>query len=412
MRPRTALTAALCCSLLAGVVVAGLAAGGGTLTQTWSSDTARDNEVNHHSVGVGPGGDVVVAPVAAVPNAEPIGPTSCSLVRLRPSDGAVTWRWSVPAADCFTHALTQPAIADIDGDGGLEVAVGTTLDALVVLDAATGGEEWRLPLSTYGYGQPAVGNLSGDARPEVVVSDIDGALVVARGNGSVAWRADANMTVWARPRLVDVDGDGRREVVLGGDDGVVVYGADGTERWRSETRAKTLAVGDDGTVLAGDTGQLVAADGATGERVWQRSVDGTPRMHDVGDADGDGEPELYATVAGRVMAVETADGERDWVTDLGGSERQSSFAPVLGDVDGDGATDVIAVANDGTVAVLDGATGAERAAFERSVPIWTFATASDLDGDGDDEILVQYGDGRVVALDWTERGTLEPTAGR
>ena len=412
MRPRTALLAALCLSLLGSVVVAGLAADGGALTQTWISDTARDNEVNHHAVGVGPRGDVVVAPVAAVPNAEPIGPTSCSLLRLRPSDGAVQWRWSVPAEDCFTHALTQPAVADIDGDGGQEVAVGTTLDSLVVLDAATGVEEWRVPLSTYGYGQPAVGNLSGDARPEVVVSDIDGTLVVARGNGSVAWRADTNMTVWARPRLVDTDGDGRREVVLGGTDGVVVYAADGTEAWRSETRATTLAVGEDGTVLAGETGQLVAIDGATGERAWERQVAGTPRIHDVGDADGDGSPEVYATIGGRVTAFETADGERDWTTDLGGAERQSSFAPVLGDVDGDGATDVIAVANDGTVAVLDGTTGAERAAFERSVPIWTVAATSDLDGDGDDEILVQYGDGRVVALDWTERGTVEPTAGR
>jgi len=412
MRPRTALLSALCLSLLGSVVVAGLAADGGALTQTWISDTARDNEVNHHAVGVGPAGEVVVAPVAAVPNAEAIGPTSCSLVRLRPSDGAVQWRWSVPAEDCFTHALTQPAVADIDGDDGLEVAVGTTLDSLVVLDAATGDEEWRVPLSTYGYGQPAVGNLSGDDRPEVVVSDIDGTLVVARGNGSVAWRADANMTVWARPRLVDTDGDGGREVVLGGDDGVVVYGADGTERWRSETRATTLAVGDGGTILAGDTGQLVALDGATGERAWTRQVDGTPRVHDVGDADGDGDRELYATVAGRVMALDVADGEREWATDLGGAERQSSFAPVLGDVDGDGDTDVVAVANDGTVAVLDGTTGAERAAFERAVPIWTFAATSDLDGDGDDEILVQYGDGRVVALDWTERGTLEPTAGR
>jgi len=394
--------ALLCCGALAGVVVAGFAAESGALTQTWVSDTPRDNEVNHHAVGVGPRGEVVVAPVTALPaDGKTLGPTDCSLVRLRPSDGAVQWRWSVPGEDCFSHALTQPAIADIDADPGLEVAVGTTQDALVVLDAASGREEWRLPLSTYGYGQPAVGDLTGDARPEIVVSDIDGGLLVAHGDGTVAWRAETNTTVWARPRLADTDGDGESEVVVGGNNNVTVYGSSGRELWQTELSAKTLAVGD-GTVFTGDTRQLVALDGATGERAWERRLDGTPRLHDVGDADGDGRTEVYATVSGQVLAIETADGDIDWRTDLGGAERQSSFAPVLGDVDGDGTDDVVAVANDGTVVVLAPDTGEERAAYERAVPIWTFATTADTDGDGDDEVFVRYGDGRVVALDWVD----------
>ncbi|GGN92936.1 PQQ-binding-like beta-propeller repeat protein [Haloarcula pellucida] len=405
MRPRTTLVALLVCGALAAVLAVGVTANGGALAQTWVSDTARQNEVNHHAVGVGPRGDVLVAPVAAVPNAEPIGPNSCSLVRLRPSDGATRWRWSVPAGECFTHALTQPAVADVDGDGGLEAAVGTTENAVVVLDAATGTEEWRVPLSTYGYGQPSVGNVTGDAGPDVVTSDIAGTLVVAHGNGTVAWRRDANMTVWARPRLADVDDDGASEVVLGGDGGVVVYEGDGAERWRTDVDATTLAVGPDGTVLAGSTGELTALDGATGERRWTADISGTPRIHDVGDADGDGRAEVYAGVAGNsVLAVDVDAGETEWRTSLGGGERQTAYAPVLDDVDGDGTQDVIAVTNDGTVAVLDGRTGEERAAYERSVPIWTFATSADLDGDGGAEVLVRYGDGRVVALDWTSSG--------
>lgn len=405
MRLRTAVAALLCCGALVGVMATGLSAESGALTQTWLSDTDRPNEVNHHAVGVGPRGEVIVAPVTGVPNAgRPLGPRSCSLVRLRPSDGAVQWRWSVPAEDCFSHALTQPAVADIDGDPGLEVAVGTTQDALVVLDAASGREEWRLPLSTYGYGRPTVGNVTGDSDPEIVVSDIDGGLLVAHGNGTVAWRADMNTTVWARPRLVDVDDDGSAAVVVGGNSAVSAYESDGEELWRAELSAKTLAVGDDGTVLVGDTGRLVALDGATGERTWTRQTDGTPRIHDVADADGDGRAEVYATVSGTVIAVETADGGTEWRTDLGGAERQSSFAPVLGDADGDGTAEVVAVANSGTVAVLSPATGEERAAYERPVPIWTFATMADTDGDGASEVFVRYGDGRVAALDWADGG--------
>ena len=405
MRFRTGVALVVLLTGLVAAVAVGVSGGGGALSETWVSDTARQNEVNHHAVGVGPRGEVVVAPVAAVPNAEPIGPDSCSLVRLRPSDGAVQWRWSVPADACFTHALTQPTVADVDGDGGLEGAASTTEDALVVLDAATGTEQWRVPLSTYGYGQPSVGNVTGGPGLELVTSDIGGTVVLAHGNGSTGWTARTNMTVWARPWLTDVDGDGARDVVVGGGDGVVAFNGDGTDLWRADVHATevTVAETDDGaTVLAGDLRTLTALDGATGDRRWNLTVSGTPRIHATGDADGDGTTEVYAGVADNtVVAVDVATGEVEWETPLGGGERQSMFAPVLGDVDGDGTTDVVTVTNDGTVVVLDGETGAERAAYERDVRIWTFATTADLDGDGDDEILVRYGDGRVVRLDWT-----------
>jgi outer membrane protein assembly factor BamB len=407
MRFRTLLVAGLLVASLTGVVAVGLAGSGGALSQQWVSDTARDNEVNHHAVGVGPRDEVVVAPVAAVPNAEKIGPDSCSLVRLRPSDGAVRWRWSVPAESCFTHALTQPAVADLDGDGSLEVAVSTTEDALVVLDGARGTERWRVPLSAYGYGQPSVGDITGGPAPEVVTSDIDGTLVVVHGNGTVAWRADANTTVWTRPELVDANDDGTTEVVLGGENAVIAYTQDGTVAWNRSVDATTMALADgpESTVLAGTTRWLRGLDGATGATRWNRSVDGTPRIHETGDADGDGDQEVYAGVGGdRVLALDARTGDVEWETPVGEDSRRSARAPVLGDVTGDNATEVVAVTNAGTVAVLDGETGEELAAFQRSVRVWTFPTLADLNGDGDREVLVRYGDGRVVALDWEPGG--------
>lgn len=71
----------------------------------------------------------------------------------------------------------------------------------MVLDGATGTEQWRVPLSAYGYGQPSAGNVTGELAPEIVTSDIGGTLVVVHGNGTVAWRAEANTTVWTRPEL-------------------------------------------------------------------------------------------------------------------------------------------------------------------------------------------------------------------
>ncbi|MFC6863703.1 PQQ-binding-like beta-propeller repeat protein [Halomicroarcula sp. GCM10025817] len=408
MRLRTVVVALAVVAALTGAVAVGFVGSGGGLDQQWVSDTARENEVNHHAVGVGPHDEVVVAPVAAVPNAEPIGPHSCSLVRLDPRDGTALWNWSVPAEDCFTHALTQPAVVDVDDDGDLEVAVSTTQHALVVLDADTGVEEWRVPLDTYGYGQPAVGDVTGGPGLELATSDIGGTVVLARSDGTTAWRAETDMPVWARPWLTDVDGDGNREVLVGGGDGVVAFAGDGTVLWNVSVPATEVTVADTAggtTVLAGDDQTLSALGGATGDQRWNRTVSGTPRIHATGDADDDGDTEVYAGVGDNtVVAVDVTSGRVEWETPLGGGERQSMFAPVLGDVDGDGTRDVVAVTNDGTVAVLDGATGEERAAYERDVRIWTFASTADLDGDGDDEILVRYGDGRVVVLDWTTGG--------
>jgi outer membrane protein assembly factor BamB len=413
MRTRTALALGGLLALLGGLVVLGLgpSAAGGSLNEAWVSDTARDNEVNHHAVGVGPAGDVIVAPVAEVPNSDaPITNTSCALVRLAPADGAVVWRAGVPADACFTHALTRPAITDVDGDGALEVVAATTEDALVAFDAGTGAEEWRVPLSTYGYGPPTVANVTPAPGPEVVASDIDGGVVVARGNGSVAWRFDANATdwagpvVWDAPVVDDVDGDGRPEVVVGSNRGLLALTHEGTVAWRHNGSAATVAVdpADDGpaTLFASGPGAVRAHDGATGEREWSRPLQGA-RVRAAADGDDDGATELYVgRVGARVLALDAASGETAWTTTVADDEDVGVPPPVLADVTGDGRPEVVAVTNGGVVAVLDAATGAELAAYERSVPIWTVPTPADVDDDGRAEVLVRYGDGRVVALEY------------
>lgn len=408
MRPRTAVALSGLLVLLGGLVVLGLGPGasGGTLDEAWVSDTARDNEVNHHAVGAGSEGRVVVAPVAEVPHSDvPITDTSCALVRLAPADGSAVWRSGLPASACFTHALTQPAVADVDGDGRLEVVVATTEDALVAHDGRTGDEEWRVPLPTYGYGRPTVANVTSAPGPEVVATDIDGSVVVAGGNGTVAWRFATNAIAWEAPLVDDVDADGRPETVVGTNRGPLVLTAGGEVAWRRNGSAvyTALAGVDDDPALelfTSGTGTVRAYDGATGEREWSRRLPGV-RIRRVADADGDGAAEVYAGRAGgEVLALDARSGTIEWSTTVTSDDDVVVPPPTLGDVDGDGRSEVIAATSAGTVTVLAPSTGAELAAYERSVPIWTFATPADIDDDGRAEVLVRYGDGRVVALDY------------
>ena len=73
--------------------------------------------------------------------------------------------------------------------------------------------------------------------------------------------------------------------------------------------------------------------------------------------------------------------------------------PSLGDLDEDGAEELLAVTNDGRVSVVDPGSGEIRGTYERKSSIFTHPTIADLDQDGDEDALVMYGDGRVVALD-------------
>lgn len=400
MRTRTLLALVAVVAVLAGVAGYALVQDPGeTLEERWVSDTPRDNQVNHHPVGAV--GDVVVAPVAAVVRTEEIGPHSCSLVRLAPADGEVVWRVGVRPANCTTHALTGPALADVTGNGRPEVVAASTERALLVY-GLDGREEFRVDLSTYGYGQPSVGNLTAAPGAEIVVSDIRGGVVAVRGNGTVAWRRALNASTWANPVVADVDGDRTPETAVTTNEETVLLDADGRVEWRTPAPGTTMAVADADDDLARevfvtDVQVVRALDGRTGDVEWTVRVDG--RVHAARDGDGDGRVELYVGAGdGRVVALDAATGERDWTTALVPDAERAPNPPVVGDLDGDGRPELVAVANDGTTAVLDPATGSVRATYERDVPVWTRPTLADLDGDGAADVLVRYGDGRVVAL--------------
>ena len=414
METRTLVVVVGVLAILATLVVGGLLLpeSGGSLTEQWVSDTARDNERNHHPVGVGPDGDVVVASVMAVPGSDvTLTDTSCSLYRLAPENGSVRWQEGVPAESCFTHAMTEPAIADIDGDGTLEVAVATTENALVVYAADSGDERFRVPLETYGYGRPTVADLAPAPGSEMLVSDIRGNVVLAGANGTVHWRAsladtfDGRAFVRDPPQVADVDADGTREILVGTGNGLAVLSTGGERLWTTDRGARDVQVvqtDDDAAleILSTDISDssITALDGATREREWTREFAQSPRITAVADVDGDNASDLFVGLAnGTALSMDATTGSVEWRTTVSTTEGAVLAPPVVGSVDGE-TPSVVTVGRDGTVAVLDAASGEQRASYQRSVPVWTVPTLADIDDDGREEILVRYGDGRVVAL--------------
>lgn len=181
---------------------------------------------------------------------------------------------------------------------------------------------------------PAVGDLDGDGRPEVVfTAEKFGRLYVVNGeDGSIEWFADDVDPFSSTPALGDLDGDGLMEIVVPGDanDEVHVFAHDGTLRTTLDT----------------------SEDPDLGEFAIYRSFSLAESNIALADFDGDGRPEVVlpdsrADGGGRVAAY-------SWVGDrlelfalsdpfgCGNNSYRGVCIPVVSDVDLDGSPEILA----------------------------------------------------------------------
>jgi hypothetical protein len=122
--------------------------------------------------------------------------------------------------------LSSPALADLDGDGKLEVIEqegdpGSQGSLLWVLrHDATDFPGWPLAIAAEGWSSrssPAVADVDGDGSLEIVAATGDGNLHVLRPDGTYYSgypRQTGGTVVLASPVVIDVDGDGVEEIFL------------------------------------------------------------------------------------------------------------------------------------------------------------------------------------------------------
>lgn len=130
------------------------------------------------------------------------------------------------ASWCETGWYSSPAVADLDGDGQVEVIAAAY--SIVVLNGSTGALKWRMK-SGHDRSEPDAANV-GRTWPGIVIADVDAdsnlEIVTAHGNGWVAvydhngyfqsgWPRQQSGGEFRSLAVADLDGDNDLEIVVG-----------------------------------------------------------------------------------------------------------------------------------------------------------------------------------------------------
>jgi hypothetical protein len=118
----------------------------------------------------------------------------------------------------------SPALADVNGDGRLDVAMGTwrpTTGGSVYAWAGNGSVLPGFPQSVVGgavIGSPTTADFNGDGAQDVLVTTGAGAFAYDGKTGATLFQLASDTTFQNSAAIADVDGNGRVDVLLAGDD--------------------------------------------------------------------------------------------------------------------------------------------------------------------------------------------------
>lgn len=362
---------------------------------------------------------------------------------------AIVGSWSPVAEWTDTSvgaAYATPVVGNLtddDGDGTIgsagdipDIVVVNTSGQAVALSGDGSGHLWTININSGEPSTPAIGDLDGDGRPDVVFSGAGGFVAVQGETGSIIWTSASNANMGAiaycgGAAIHDLDGDGKAEVIQGnyilngqsgtlrgkgaygqgtigsyysmgvaadidqdGDLEVVVgnalYDADGNTIWYNGQRDGFVAVGnfdsdpygeivvtENGNVrLQDDDGTVLWSGNFTSSRI------GPPT---IADFDGDGQPEIGVAGFNSYVVIE-GNGTLLWK-----AATQDVSSGVTGsavfDFEGDGAAEAV-YADETTVWVFDGATGAVKLSWPNhsSATCTEYPAIADVDNDGHAEI--------------------------
>jgi len=118
-----------------------------------------------------------------------------------------------------------PAIGDVDGDGKNELIVSTG-DELCIINIEDGSIYWTFEMEPESVVTPsflAIGDIDNDTIPEIIVTNSFYVYAIDGVNKTVIWRYSLGAQVETPPVIYDVDGDSQREIIIATSSGNLIF---------------------------------------------------------------------------------------------------------------------------------------------------------------------------------------------
>jgi hypothetical protein len=328
----------------------------------------------------------------------------------------------VVGAEGFGLSITDVAIADLDGDGHLDLATGSRSGWVAAFLNKGGGELG--PGKRFGASESprkiALADVDGDGRPDIVGLYWAGA-VVMRNDGQGGFQQTGNLFFGGAAHALaagDFEGDGKADVALGADDGVHLFAGKGDGAFSAD-RLFPVGVHADQLLSADIDGDgrrdlVVVSQPGEGVLIFNRAAglvagpafrvlskgSTAQGIAAVDDLDGDGRPDVAfafhdATTQGVVTLLGEGDGSFRDAFDTQLEAGQDPSTITAADLDGDGELDLaIGITNGSAVhALLGNGDGSFRRGGYAGVSAPPIAVAAgDLDGDGKPDVVTVGGE--------------------
>ncbi|MCU0612948.1 MAG: VCBS repeat-containing protein [Candidatus Eisenbacteria bacterium] len=316
------------------------------------------------------------------------------------------------------------ALADLGGDGTVEVAAASTDSNLyVVRHDGTMQPGFPVNLHRAVTAGVAAGDVDDDGELELVVATTQGPgaglVSVVNGSGSMesGWPQTAGTGTRSTPLLIDLTGDGIDDIVVASYDGWVrAWQGNGTVVGGSWPKNLGYGVQDNSPAGAdidgdGEADVVVCSREGNTSRVWALEKDGSTKWQRVlpcfswsgiaiGDADADGKQEVVITTVGygltgqlpRLHVLNGEDGADSplWAggVPISGGSYNVWSSPALGYLEGEGFPRIVVTNADGEVRAYNSAGSTVWVKDVTGYSIRSSPLIADLGGDQDMEVVV------------------------
>ena len=259
-------------------------------------------------------------------------------------------------AESVNSIEAPPAVGNLNGDGRNEIVFGTELGMVYVLDNK-GKLLWKYKAKGPVRGQVLLYDLYEDGDVKVIFGCGDNKLYVLNSKGQLVWCFDTQSPVYSTPGILHKV---KPMIVFGTDDGTIFcVDKKGDLRWKFKTKDKVFAQPAIGKlfndnrlfVVIGSTDQRLYVLDDSGELFWEYKTEGAILSKAfLGDINNDKKVEIvFGSCDNNVYAL-TSYGDKLWSYE---TDFWIASEPIIEDVDGDGRKEVVVGSYDHSVYVLD-----------------------------------------------------------